>query len=423
MPILTIFYIKLLINLGLTFGIIWTISRSDLFARWQAENEKLIFGLGFVFLRLIPWIGIFLIINEDPRGDIPFFFYKAEAAKKGGFVYRDFWSYHAPLYAYIISLPVWIWHNSRAIVLFMVLMESGILWLTYQTYKKRASNALQLAMIYYMLPAAFMYILVDGQEEVWFWGAALLIWRYTIKKPVDYEIGVGLLYALALLTIKVTFIFLLPALLVVVKKPVKMLLVMAAVGLPAVGFLYWQIGDLFLMPIQHTEQLMTPNLFSITRPFVETIIHINEKKSTLINWFGLLFTVFVPAYMAFKARHKHINEVLPGIFIACFVCMMIFQASAMGAYVIAYLMAVLFEVIDIRKSIHVVVLLAVNWLTVVQPFVWVYIKQPAYTSLGMFGNPSFLFEYALQILNVLCFFWILRETYRKVVYSENLVTA
>jgi hypothetical protein len=423
MPILTIFYIKLLINLGLTFGIIWTISRSDLFARWQAENEKLIFGLGFVLLRLIPWIGIFLIINEDPRGDIPFFFYKAEAAKKGGFVYRDFWSYHAPLYAYIISLPVWIWHNSRAIVLFMVLMESGILWLTYQTYKKRASNALQLAMIYYMLPAAFMYILVDGQEEVWFWGAALLIWRYTIKKPVDYEIGVGLLYALALLTIKVTFIFLLPALLVVVKKPVKMLLVMAAVGLPAVGFLYWQIGDLFLMPIQHTEQLMTPNLFSITRPFVETIIHINEKKSTLINWFGLLFTVFVPAYMAFKARHKHINEVLPGIFIACFVCMMIFQASAMGAYVIAYLMAVLFEVIDIRKSIHVIVLLAVNWLTVVQPFVWVYIKQPAYTSLGMFGNPAFLFEYALQILNVLCFFWILKETYRKVVYSENLATA
>jgi hypothetical protein len=177
------------------------------------------------------------------------------------------------------------------------------------------------------------------------------------------------------------------------------------------------------MPIQHTEQLMTPNLFSITRPFVETIIHINEKKSTLINWFGLLFTVFIPAYMAFKARHRHINEVLPGIFIACFVCMMIFQASAMGAYVIAYLMAVLFEIIDIRKSIHVIVLLAVNWLTVVQPFVWVYIKQPAYTSLGMFGNPSFLFEYVLQILNVLCFFWILKETYRKVVYSENLATA
>lgn len=422
MPVLTVFYIKLLINLLLTFGIIWTISKSGLFAKWQKENEKLILGLAFVLLRLIPWIGIFLIVNEDPRGDIPFFFYKAEAAKRGGFVYRDFWSYHAPLYAYIISLPVWIWHNSRAIVLFMVLMESFILWLTYSTYKSRINNALQLAVIYYMLPAGFMYILVDGQEEVWFWGAALIIWRFTIKKPVNYEVGIGLLYALALLTIKVTFIFLLPALLLVVKKPVKMLLVMAAVGLPAVGFLYWQIGDLFLMPIQHTEQLMTPNLFSITRPFVELVFTVNEKKSTLINWIGLLFTVFVPAFMAYKARHKHINEVLPGIFIACFVCMMIFQASAMGAYLIAYLMAVLFEIIDVRKTFHVVVLLAVNWLTVVQPFVWVYTKQPAYTSLGMFSNLSYLFEYCLQILNVLCFFWILRETYRKVV-SEKLITA
>ena len=417
MPILTIFYIKLIINLGLTFGIIWAISRSDIFSKWQLERDKTIFTIAFVILRLIPWIGIFLILNEDPRGDIPFFFYKAEAAKAGGFVYRDFWSYHAPLYAYIISLPIWIWHNSRAIVLLMVLMESGILWLTYRTYKSKSSKALQLAVIYLMLPAAFMYILVDGQEEVWFWGAALLIWRYTLKKTENYEIGVGLLYALTLLTIKVTFIFLLPALLVVVKKPVKMLLTMAAIGIPAVGFLYWQIGDLFLMPIQHTEQLMTPNLFSISRPWVEMIVHINEKKSTMINWFGLLFTVFVPAYMAFKARHRHINEVLPGLFIAVFVCMMIFQASAMGAYVISYLMAVLFEIIDIRKTKHIVVLLVLNWLTVVQPFVWVYIKQPAYISPGMFTNFSYLFEYALQIMNVLCFFWILRETYRKVVVA------
>jgi hypothetical protein len=221
MPVLTVFYIKLLINLALTIGIIWTISRSDLFSKWQQENDKLIFTLGFVLFRLIPWIGIFLIVNEEPRGDIPFFFYKAEGAKAGGFVYRDFWSYHAPLYAYIISIPVWIWHNARAIVLFMVLMETAILWLTYDTYKSKSPKALQLAAIYYMLPAAFMYILVDGQEEVWFWGAALLIWRYTIKNRSNYEVGIGLLYAMTLLTIKVTFIFLLPALLVMVKKPVE----------------------------------------------------------------------------------------------------------------------------------------------------------------------------------------------------------
>ncbi|QRR02900.1 hypothetical protein [Dyadobacter sandarakinus] len=419
MPIITVFYIKLLINLALSIGIIWTISKPGQFARWQRESDRLVFWGSFLIFRIVPWIAIFLVLYEEPRGDIPFFFYKAQAAKSGGFVYRDFWSYHAPLYAYIISIPVWIWHNARAIVLFMVIMETLILWLTYQTYKLRSDRALQLATVYYMLPAAFMYILVDGQEEVWFWGAALLMWRFTLRKTTGYEVGLGLIYAATLLTIKVTFIFLLPALLVVVRKPVKMLLVMAAIGLPAVAFLYWQIGDLFLMPIRHTEQLMTPNLFSVTRPLIESFFTIDEKKSTLINWVGLLFTVFVPVYIAWKARHRHVNEVLPGLFIACFVCMMIFQASAMGAYVIAYLMAVLFEIIDIRKTIHIAVLLALNWLTVVQPFVWVYIGQPAYTSFGKLGNPSFLLEYILQILNVLCFLWILRETYRKVVIVTN----
>ncbi len=423
MPITTVFYIKLLINFILTVGIIWTVSKTDFFKAWQIKNDKLLFAIAFVVLRLIPWIAIFLVLDEAPRGDIPFFFYKAEAAKQGGFVYRDFWSYHAPIFAYIISIPVIIWHNARAIVLFMVLVEGAILWYTYQTYKVKSERALQFAVVYLLLPAAFMYILVDGQEEVWFWGATLVIWRYTLKQKTNYEIGVGILYAIALLTIKVTYIFLLPAILVVVKRPMRLLLTMAAIGLPAVGFLYWQIGDLFLMPIRHTEQLMTPNLFSTSRPFMELLGHINEKKSTLINWIGLLFTVFIPVYMAYKGRQKHISELIPLLFIACFVCMMLFQASAMGAYVISYIMAVVFEVIDIRKTKHVVVLIALSWLTVVQPFVWVILDQPAYISFGMFSNPAYLFEYILQILNVSCFLWILRLTYLKIISNTNQVTA
>lgn len=414
MSILIVFYIKLIINLGLTIGTFWVVSRTELFKKWQQTTDTLVFGTGFLLLRIIPWIAIFLILNETPRGDIPFFFYKAEAALKGGFVYRDFWSYHAPLYAYIISLPVWIWHNSKAIVLFMVMMEAGILWLTYQTFKNKSERALQYSMLYFLLPAAFMYILVDGQEEVWFWGAALLIWRHTIKKPVNYEVGIGIIYAIALLTIKVTFILLLPALLVVVNRPVKMLLTMAAIGLPAVGFLYWQIGDLFLMPIQHTEQLMTPNLFSVSRPFIELIFHVDEKKSMMLNWIGLLFTVFVPVALAYIGRKRHINEILPALFVTCFACMMIFQASAMGAYIVCYMMAALFVCFEINKRTHLIILILINWLTVVQPFVWVSIGQPKYLSFSMFANPMNALEYCLEILNLLGFCWIVREAYRKV---------
>ncbi|WP_373514351.1 hypothetical protein [Persicitalea sp.] len=423
MPILTVFYAKLLLNLLLTGAIIWVINKPTLFANWQRDKENLALSAGFILFRLLPWIGIFLIIGEDPRGDVPFFFYKAEAAKLGGFVYRDFWSYHAPLFAYIISLPLWLWQNSRAIVLLMVVMETLILWLTYRTYKTEKTNALQLTYLYWLLPAAFMYILVDGQEEVWFWGAALLMWRHTRQHPQNYEVGVGVIFALALLTIKVTFIFLLFPLLIIVKKPVKLLLTMAAIGLPVLAFLYWQIGDLFLMPIQHTEQLMTPNLFSILRPVVEFFITINEKNSPLLNWFGLAFTILIPSYFAYRSRHRPVAETLPALFVATFVCMMIFQASAPGAYLIAFLVTVVFELIDVKNPWHVSALLALSWLTVVQPFVYVYNGQPSYVNFGMLGNPIYILEYTLQLLSVICFFWILRQAYRQVVLPQPISVA
>lgn len=415
MTIVTVFYFKLLISVVLAAVIFIIINKSELFNRWQNKGDKTVLALAFILSRFIPWVVIFLVANEEPRGDIPFFFYKAEAVIKGGFVYRDFWSYHAPLYAYIISLPVWLWHNSRAIVLFMILTEGAILWLTYNTYKSRSPRALQLAVIYFLLPASFVNTLIGGQEEVWFWGIALLMWRLTLKKNENYETGLGVFFAIALLTIKITFVLLLPAVLVMVRKPWRMIGVMAAIGLPVIAFLYWKIGTLFLMPIQHTEQLMTPNLFSISRPIIETFVHISQKKSTMINWLGLVFTVLIPVYMAIKAKKRHISEILPGIFIACFTSMVIFQASAISAYLIAFLMTVLFEIIDIRKARPMLILLTLNVLTIAQPFVWVYLKQPAYTSFSMFSNTHFLFEYILQILNVLGFAWILYKVYHHVV--------
>lgn len=419
MPVITVFYIKLLLSAVLTSVVFWSLWKSDYFEKWQRDHDKTAFLAGFLLFRLLPWIGIFVILDFEPRGDVPFFFYKAEHAKAGGFVYRDFWSYHAPLYAYIISLPLWLWHNARAIVLLMVVMESLILWLTYRTYRPFKKDALLLAFLYWLLPASFMYIMIDGQEEIWFWGIGLLMWRYLLRKHENYEAGLGLFFAAALITLKVTFIFLLPAILLVVRRPVKMLLTMAAVGLPAIGVLYYFIGDLFLMPIQHTEQLMTPNLFSITRPFIELFVHIDATNSTLVNWVGLLFTVLLPCAAAWKSRPRPLAHTLPGLFILSYCGMMIFQASAPGAYIIAFLVVVVFQLVDVDRRIDVGVLLALGWLTVVQPFVNVYIGQPDYTQFSMLAEPRHLLDMALQLFNVACFVWIAFKAWEDVVHPKT----
>ncbi len=395
-------------------GIFITAGQSRLLMKWQEEKDKTIFLASFVLFRIIPWLAIFFVAGEAYRGDIPFFFGKAEGALKGGFVYRDFWSYHAPLFSYIIAVPVWIWHDPKAIGLFMVLAEAAILWLTYKTYKEKNKNALMLSVIYFLLPAGFVNTLIGGQEEVWFWGAALLMWRLTIRKPENFETGLGVLFALTLISIKITFIFFILPLLIVVKRPFRMLAAAMAIGILVIAFLYFKIGTLFLMPIQHTSQFMTPNLFSVIRPFSELVFHIDDKNSTLVNWFGLLFTVFIPALIAFKVRNKPVRDTLPDLFIITFSCMMIFQASAVGAYLIAYVMAVVFEIIDFRKKADMIIFMLINLLAVVQPFVWVYIGQPTYVSFSLLSDTAYLFEYTLQFLSVAGFFWILFKSWRHV---------
>lgn len=416
MSILTVFYIKLILCVLLTVVAAVLLRYRTCFADWQRQDrtDSRVFVLGFILLRFLPWVGIFLVFNEAPRGDVPFFFYKAEAAKQGGMVYRDFWSYHAPLFSYIISLPLWLWHNSRAIVLLMVVMEALILWATYRVYKSLTPDALLLTLLYWLLPATFIYILIDGQEEVWFWGIGILMLSYLYRISKDPETRLGALFAAALLTIKVTFIFLLPPLLVLVRKPLKMLLVMAAIGLPALLLLYVTIGDLFLMPIRHTEQLMSPNLFSVGRPFLELVVQIDEAKLPFINWIGLLFTVTVPSYMAFRLRDKALTKMLPLVFMIAFACMMLFQASAPGAYAICFLIVVVFELLDFKKPSSILAIALLSLLTVIQPFVYVYNEMIAYTSFGLIGaDTTNLLDYLLQLANVGCLVWVVLMAYQK----------
>lgn len=413
MAIITVFYIKLIICFFLTVGVYLLVRKKDLLVRWQQGQDKVYFLTGFFIFRVIPWIVVFVVANQEPRGDIPFFFGKAIHAKVGEMVYRDFWSYHAPLFPYIISIPLFIWHNAKAIVALMLLIETVILWFCYKVYKPKRTNALQLVALYWMLPATFAYMLIGGQEDVWFSGVALLMLYHIRKNPTDYEMGVGIIFAVAMITIKASFIIFLFPLLILVRNYMKILVVMSLIGGITVGILYFWIGDLFLMPIQHTSQLMSPNLFSVSRPFVELFYQVDENNSTLINWAGLFFSILLPSMIAWKVRKQSIEETIIPVFVACFASLIIFQPSSPGAYMIAFVLLLVFELIDTDKKSHIFMLMILNWMTVVQPFLFVYLGQVQYTSFSYFKAPSHLLEWLTQIINVICLVWVINLAYQK----------
>jgi hypothetical protein len=414
MPILTVFYIKILISALLTLLIVGAVWKKDQFRKWQlAGQDTRLLAVAFVGLRLLPFIGIYVVLGQEPRNDVPFFYYKAESAFRGLFVYRDFWSFHAPLFSYIISLPLWLWNNPRAIVFLMVLIESLTVVLTYFTYKKRTPDALLLACLYWMLPASFVFIVLNGQEDIWFWLVTLLIWRHVRAQPHNYEVGAGLLFAVGLLCIKVTYIFFLFPLLLFVRRPIRMLATMAVPGAVALAILYLNVGDKFLMPIQHTQTLLTPNLFSVLRPFVELFVHVEESSFTLLNWIGLLLTLGTSILVAWRFRNRSFQEAIPALFLVSFVSMTIFQPSAPGGYATSYLLIMLMALINPQSRQHMALVLTFSWLLVVQPFIYVYQDSPSYTSFTMFSKPILALEYGLQVLNVGCYVLVLLLAIRK----------
>lgn len=421
MAITLVFFLKLICCAFLTIGVYLLIQKRALFVKWQQEHELRSLSIGFLLFRVAPWIVVFLIANIEPRGDIPFFFGKAIHAKVGALVYRDFLSYHAPLFPYIISLPLFLWHNMKAIVIFMILVETAILFFCYHVYKPQKENALQLVFLYWLLPATFSYMLIGGQEDNWFSGIALLMLYHIKKNPTNYEVGVGVIFALAMIVTKATFIIFLFPLLILVKNQVKVLGVMAVIGAVTVGILYSLVGDLFLMPIQHTSQIMSPNLFSISRPFVELFYHIDERNSTLINWGGLFFSIAVPSLIAWKLKHLPIDKTIIPVFVACFASLIIFQPSSPGAYMIAFVLLLTFELIDVNNPKEVGLLLLLNWMTVVQPFLFVYLGQVQYTSFTYLANPLQLLEAITQVVNVACLVWVINLAYQKTIRLENNV--
>jgi hypothetical protein len=137
MSILNVFYIKLILSALFTIGGLFLISKKEQMLELQkGGSDRKVLGLFFLVFRILPYIGIYIVLNQEPRSDLPFFYSKAESAFKGLFVYRDFLSFHAPFFSYIISFPLHIWYNPRSIVALMVLMEGITVVLTYLSYKK-----------------------------------------------------------------------------------------------------------------------------------------------------------------------------------------------------------------------------------------------------------------------------------------------
>ena len=408
-----IFYAKLIFTIFSSLAV-WLGATAQIDWQHLAQKQRVALIISFLLgiFRLLPFLIIYVFLNELPRGDVPFFFYKATAVQAGGLVYQDFWSYHAPLFSYLIALPLWFWNNPRAIVALMMLVEAGLVIGTFQYYSKRQNpaEALKNVALYLLLPAPLVMLLLGGQEDIWFWGIALLM-LYYLQTTKATGWGLGLRFSLALVAIKATFVFWLIPVLLQIKDKIKFLAALLVVGLPTVALLYYLVGMQFLMPIQHSGVPLSPNLLSVLQPVLGLFGKITNY--TWANWLGLLLTIGLSSVLSYLVRQKSATSILPLSFIWTFTAMTLFLPSSPGYYAFTYLLPVCFEIINWRSRRDLAILLILNALLIFQPFLFTYLNSPTYDDIATLQNPLHALEYLMQLLNVAGFGWILWRAFQK----------
>lgn len=366
----------------------------------QISSQKYALGITFVLTRLLPFVGVYLLMNETPRGDVPFFYWKASSIYDGKIVYKDFWSYHAPLFSYLLALPLIFWHSAKAIV-FLLCIGEGICLITTMNYFKKLNkqNPTKEAIIYLLLPAPFIIMLLGGQEDIWLWGIAIsammVYWR------TKNAFLMSLVLSLGLVVLKITFVLIFVPIFFAVNFRSKAAMILGSLALvvPVFAITYYFVGTDFLMFIKHTETPFSPNFHSILHPIFASFF--NYLSLTKINWIGLgiIFSALIATGFYIKDMVLHV--IFPYVWIICFGLMNVILPASMIYYVFIYLVAIWFFVIEKGNLKDIFSFLFFNILIVIQPYLFVVLGQKMYPNFAFMSEPLRAFEYLIQVILVL----------------------
>ena len=406
--------------LGLAVAVWLLLANRQRIGPFLQRHERATIYLTFVVLRLVPFVGVYLVLNQEPRNDVEFFYRKATAVLQGKLVYRDFMSYHGPLFSYLISWPLLLWRDGKVLVLLMALVELIIAIATLRRYRDTSDTPIVWFVLYYLLPLPFVALVLCGQEDEWMWGFCLL----TLALPPGrrFSFWCGVVWGVGMLTIKFMLIVFLIPLFFIVPNRFQYVAGLLVVGLPSMFILYALVGMDFLMPIQHSSLPMTPNLVSVLRPMLGT--YFEQIPLTYLNWTGLLATIGGASLVGHRFRSIGYRQLLPLLYVFTFGLFMICLPSSPGFYLYAHALPLVFVVLSNGRGRQAWPAFTVlNVLAVTQTILSVvYNKQDLYNGWSQINGLTEWADYGMQCIQVGIFvylLWIVLDQMRTVAGQEQ----
>jgi len=412
---MTVLTLKIAIALGLSVATLVLFGLRNYLNRWPESQHGAIIALFFVLLRIVPFVLVYLVLNVQPRSDVPVFYEAALHAARGKIVYRDFWTPYSPLFPYVTALPVAFWNSAKAVTLLMIGVEGLALWLTWSTYRSLLGReALLRVLIYLILPGPMVLCVIGGQEDIWMWLFALLSVR--VWNRSRDSLWVGALMALALMTTKALAVLMVVGIFFLIERPLRYLAGLLAVGLPAFAVLVWLVGDKFLTPLMFADIPFAPNLWTVISPLIGDF----RPYSRLLSWGGLLVTLGVASFATILLRQRTMyGKALPVLFTLTFGFMMFFHKSSFSNYAFIFLMPFVLVLLNLNDKRHLAALLLFNIAVTIHPTFWWELGTPVYTNWRHLNTLTYLAEYSLELLVVGTLGYFLLILYRNIRYQPG----
>jgi len=361
----------------------------------ESKSAKNTLLTGWVVLRLIPFIIVYLIAGLEPTSDVNGFWDEGSKASLGQVVYRDFWSPYSPLYAYFLGLWLKFWYDPRMIVLTMAVMDGVALLASYHFFRPFQSRGKFLfkSILYLLLPGSLVLCIIGAQEDVWMW--LFVILAYSVRERTLKVEWYAVILALGLLMTKAIFVLILIPLFILEKHKLRLVIPMLVIGVLSVAILYPLVGWGFTQPLDEAQTLRAPNIPSIINPWFSNQIGVGEK---FWNWIGLAISVGLACMAALRLRNADFRMMLSRIWVILYATMMIVQQSAYSNYIFLFLIPLVCYIINWKNRTQVILLIIFNILCVVHPSFWWRLEMPCYmTPADITATQQRLLDYIMQV--------------------------
>ncbi|GGC02243.1 hypothetical protein [Dyadobacter sediminis] len=399
---------KLGISLISTLLIVMLLWKQNTLTLWlESKSARITLLIGWIVLRLIPFILVYLIAGLEPTSDVNGFWDEASKASLGQVVYRDFWSPYSPLYAYFLGIWLKLWYSPKMIVLAMAAMDGVALLASYHFFRPFQSRGKFLfkSILYLLLPGSLVLCIIGAQEDVWMWLFVILAY-YVRERTLKVEWYAAIL-ALGLLMTKAIFVLILIPLFMLEKHKLRLVIPMAVIGILSIAVLYPLVGWGFTQPLDEAQTLRAPNIPSVINPLFSNQLGVGEK---FWNWIGLAISVGLACIAALRLRNADFRMMLSRIWVILYATMMIVQQSAYSNYIFLFLIPLVVYIINWKSRTQVILLIIFNILCVVHPSFWWRLEMPCYmTPADITATQQRFLDYIMQVSIVVLtgyFIWL-----------------